>query len=114
MRTLIGLFFALTCLVVLPPPLEAAGKRIDIRVTGSGYEPAQITVKKDEPVVLTFTRTADAGCLSSVIVELGGGKEVKKDLPLGKPVSIEVRYPTTGELHYQCGMRMVTGTITVK
>ncbi len=114
MRSITGLVLTLTCVLSQPSPARAADKRIDIRVTSSGYEPAQITVKRNQPIVLTFTRTTDAGCLASVIVELGGGKEVKKDLPLGKPVSIEVKYPTAGELHYTCGMRMVSGTVTVK
>ncbi len=114
MRMLASLSFFLAFLIALPSSPDAAGRRIDIRVTSAGYEPAQITVEKGEPVVLTFTRTTDAGCLSSVIVEVGKGKEVKRDLPLGKPISITARFTSAGELHYWCGMRMASGTITVQ
>lgn len=96
--------------------LATAGEKqkIQIRVTDSGYEPKEVTVKKGVPVSLVFTRQTESGCMSEIIVELGDGKEVKKPLPLGKAVAIDATFARSGELAFTCGMKMAGGRITVR
>jgi plastocyanin domain-containing protein len=88
--------------------------RVEISVTPKGFSPDHITVKKDQPVVLAFTRKTDKTCAKAVVVDLGDGKKVTKDLPLDKTVEISATFAKTGELSYACGMDMVHGVMTVQ
>src|SRR5689334_18528492 len=56
---------------VEPAPTTAAApaaekKRVDIKVTMHGYEPATVPLKTKEPVTLVFTRTEPTNCGSEV------------------------------------------------
>ena len=93
---------------------KAPSARVDIAITPKGFSPDHVTVKKDQPVVLAFTRKTDATCAKAVVVELGDGKKVTKDLPLGKTVEISATFAKTGELSYACGMDMIHGVMTVQ
>jgi plastocyanin domain-containing protein len=83
-------------------------------VTTKGFEPDRLTVAGGTPVTLEFTRKTDDTCAKEVIVELGGGQQVKKDLPMNQTVAISATFPKGGELRYACGMDMVSGVITVQ
>ena len=88
--------------------------RVEIKVDGKGFHPDHITVKKDQPVALVFTRTTDATCAKAVVVDLGDGKKLHKDLPLDKTVEIDATFAKAGDLTYACGMDMVHGVMTVQ
>ena len=63
------------------PQPPAAGKRtLAITVTEKGFGPEKLTVKRGEAVVLAFTRRTEKTCARQVILELGGGKKVEKEL----------------------------------
>ncbi|MCE9572955.1 MAG: cupredoxin domain-containing protein [Deltaproteobacteria bacterium] len=100
------------------PPKPAApapaAQRIAIEVTRQGFTPDRITVAKGQPVVLAFKRTTDKTCAKNVVVELGDGKKVQKDLPLDQTVEIAATFAKAGTLSYACGMDMVTGVLTVQ
>jgi plastocyanin domain-containing protein len=97
-----------------PAPTAAAAKRVEIAVTRKGFTPDHIAVKKDQPVILSFTRKTDATCAKTVVVELGDGNKVQKDLPLDKTVEVAATFTKAGELSYACGMDMVHGVLTVQ
>ncbi len=98
-----------------PKPAAApAAHRIAIEVTSKGFAPDRITVAKGQPVVLAFKRTTDKTCARNVVVELGDGKKVQKDLPLDQTVEISATFAKAGTLGYACGMDMVTGVLTVQ
>ena len=92
----------------------STGARVAITITSKGFDPAHVTVKKDQPIVLAFTRKTDATCAKSVVVDLGAGKKVTKDLPLDKTVEITATFAKAGDLGYACGMDMVHGVLTVQ
>ena len=89
-------------------------RRIDIAVAQDGFSPDHIRVKAGEPVTLAFTRRIDRTCAKEVVIRLGDGRTVEKDLPLGETVAIDAIFTTTGQLHYACSMDMITGVITVE
>ncbi len=93
---------------------DAKPARVEISITPKGFSPDHVTVKKDQPVVLAFTRKTDKTCAKAVVLDLGDGKKVTKDLPLDKTVEISATFAKTGELGYACGMDMVHGVLTVQ
>ena len=63
------------------------------------------------PARLTFTRTSDKTCATSVVVP---SLRVKKELPLNQPVTIEFTPGQAGEIAFACGMNMLHGTLIVR
>jgi plastocyanin domain-containing protein len=93
---------------------KAKPPRFEVSVTTKGFEPDAITVPARTPVVLVFTRKTDATCTKSVVLTLDDGKKVERELPLGKPVELEVTFPKAGKLGYACSMDMTKGVIVVQ
>jgi plastocyanin domain-containing protein len=84
---------------------------IEVKVTDTGFEPEKITVKKDTPVHLTFLRTSDKTCATEVLIP---DQKIKKELPLNKPVRVDLTFKKDGEVPFMCGQQMLKGTIVVQ
>ena len=84
---------------------------VEMKVTEDGFEPSQITVKKDVPVTLKVTRVTDSTCATELNVEDYG---IHEKLPLNQTVRITFTPKKTGELTYACSMGMITGKIFVE
>jgi len=93
---------------------SATPRRIDIAVVQEGFSPDHVRVRAGEPVTLAFTRRIDRTCAREVVIRLGDGRTVEKDLPLGETVAIDATFTKTGQLHYACSMDMITGVISVE
>ena len=91
-----------------------APRRIAISVDEEGFSPRKIEVAKGERVSLVFYRTTDRTCAKKVLVYLSDDETVERDLPLGRPVAITVRFARAGELGYACAMGHVAGIIRVR
>lgn len=96
-------------------PLMAASSTsksqiVELQVTEKGFEPSTVDVNPGVPVVLKITRKTDATCATSIKIP---AKNIKKDLPLNKAVSVEVGKLEKGEIRFACGMDMITGVIHV-
>lgn len=111
LSAILAVFVAVAPAVAKPAP---AANRVEISVTRKGFSPDHVTVKKDQPVVLAFKRTTDATCAKAVVVEIGDGKKIQKELPLDQTVEIATTFAKAGELTYACGMDMVHGVMTVQ
>ena len=83
---------------------------IAIAVTENGFEPAVVTVPRGKPVTLIVTRRTDKTCATEMVFDGGGGSH---DLPLGKPVRIDLP-AVTDTLRYACGMEMIRGMLVAK
>jgi plastocyanin domain-containing protein len=91
--------------------IAASGpRRIEINVTEKGFEPARIEVMKDQPLQLVVTRKTDQTCAKQIVIP---DANIKADLPLDKPVSVNFTPKRSGELKYSCGMNMLTGVLQV-
>ena len=80
-------------------------RHVPVAVSKDGYAPDKIAGKPGEKLVLVFTRTFDAECLSQV--KMPDGKLVA--LPLNKPVEVAITVPQTGQVGFACGMGMFHG-----
>lgn len=84
---------------------------VELSVTSEGFVPARVTVKRGRPVKLVVTRKTDLTCATEIVMKSLG---VRKELPLGEPVTVTVTPPGPGEYRYACGMDMVAGVLAVE
>jgi plastocyanin domain-containing protein len=82
-------------------------RRVAVDAGKDGYQPERIGGKPGEKLVLVFTRTYDAACISQL--RTPDGKLV--DLPKGTPVDVPVTVPAAGEVGFACGMDMFHGAV---
>jgi plastocyanin domain-containing protein len=87
----------------------AAGET-KVTVSETGFEPAKVNVVAGKPVRLVFTRTAERTCATEVVLK---DQNIKRELPLNKPVTVEFTPTKKGELTFTCGQNMFRGTIVV-
>jgi plastocyanin domain-containing protein len=85
-------------------------RHVSVEANKDGYVPAKITGKPGEKLVLVFTRTIEADCLSQL--KTPDGKMV--DLPMNQAVDVAVTVPASGKLDFACGMDMFHGEIVAQ
>ena len=88
----------------------AAGRSVAITANEDGFKPSEVTVKKGEKTTLVFTRTTDGTCAKNVVFP---DIKIDKELPLNKPVSIDVPTDTARTLAFQCGMGMYKSKVVI-
>jgi len=81
---------------------------VNLSVTEKGFEPSSINIKAGEVVTLNVTRKTDSTCATAIQIP---SKKIKRDLPLNKPVSIDLGILEKGEIRFACGTNMVSGVI---
>ena len=92
------------------PPSDGRPE-VAVRVEADGYHPAEVTAAAGQPVRLVVTRTSDEGCGQQIVFpDLG----IRRDLPLGTPVAIDLTMPATGRVAFTCGMSMYQGAIVAR
>lgn len=86
-----------------------AGKNIEILVDG-GYKPSTIKIKKGQKTVISLLRKDKNTCLEEFILP---DFKIKKYLPLGKAIEIEITPAQSGVYLFHCGMNMFHGKVVV-
>ena len=87
-------------------------QKIAVALTESGYQPATLNLKANVPAQLTFTRKTDATCGTEVQFP---DFDIRKKLPLNKPVTIRFTPKKSGTLAFGCGMNMmIRGKLVVQ
>jgi plastocyanin domain-containing protein len=90
------------------PEARAVDGSISITVDGEGFHPASIKAPKGQKAKLVFTRTTDKTCGTEVVFP---SLNIKKDLPLNQPTTVELEMPSSGQVAFACGMDMMKGSI---
>lgn len=91
-------------------PAAAPVREIEVAVEG-GYWPPRIEVAAGERVRLRFIRRDDRGCAREVVLPSLG---LRRALPVGQPVTVEIPARASGETTFECGMGMVRGAVVVR
>jgi len=96
-----------------PTATQAGSDASGIRITvdAEGYHPTSVTAAAGKPARLVFTRTSDEGCGQQLVFPQ---LDIRKDLPLNQPVSVDVTMPATGSIAFACGMDMYRGSVVAK
>jgi hypothetical protein len=82
-----------------------------VTVSDTSFDPSRLTLRAGVPARVTFTRTSEKTCATSVVF---ASLNIRKDLPLNQPVTIEFTPSRTREVAFACGMNMLRGTIVVR
>ena len=88
-------------------------RTVTIEVSNHGFSTTQVPVHVGEVVTLVFDRTTEHTCAKRVVLSLDADRRVERDLPVGTPVAITLRFDHPGELGYSCSMGMYGGVIDV-
>ncbi|MDO8678615.1 MAG: efflux RND transporter periplasmic adaptor subunit [Acidobacteriota bacterium] len=86
-------------------------QQASVTVTDASFDPQRITLKSGVPARVTFTRTSDKTCATSVVFP---SLNIRRDLPLNQPVAIEFTPDKSGEIAFACGMNMLRGSVVVQ
>jgi plastocyanin domain-containing protein len=84
---------------------------VAIAVGATTFEPARLTLQAGVRARLTFTRTSDTTCATSVVFP---SLKITRELPLNERVVIEFTPREAGEVAFACGMNMLRGTLVVR
>ena len=95
-----------------PPAQSSQQETREIEITvRRGYQPNRIEVLEGERVKLRFVRHESRDCSREVVFPALG---IRRELPEGKPVIIQLPDLAPGEYEFKCGMDMIRGTLVVK
>lgn len=107
-----GVLASLLMLSSAAPALAVRTPRtVQLTVTKDGFVPAEVKVRKGEPLKLVITRKVQRTCATEVVLQ---GTGIKKDLPLDQTVEIDFTPTKTGSIRYACAMGMVGGVLLVE
>ncbi|HEX2879227.1 MAG TPA: cupredoxin domain-containing protein [Polyangiaceae bacterium] len=95
----------------MPTASKTATAPIAINVDGSGYHPPAVNAPAGKVTSLVFTRTSDEGCGHQLVFP---SLNIRKDLPLNKPVQVEFTMPASGSVAFTCGMNMYRGSVVAQ
>ena len=82
-----------------------------VNVSMIGFDPALIAAKAGQPLKLAFFRPNAANCAREVVFP---GLGIRKELPPGQTVVVDITPPKSGPLVFECGMRMLKGQLIVR
>jgi plastocyanin domain-containing protein len=104
---------AVTVAAQVAPDASAAGgaatavPEVHIRVRG-GYDPGTIRLPAGRPVRLVFEREDTSSCSEEIVLPDFG---IRRFLPTGKKVGIEITPPDARRYEFHCGMGMLHGAL---
>jgi membrane fusion protein, copper/silver efflux system len=110
MKKLLLMIVLLSLPIALLAQAAADNPAVKISITPKGFDPPNITLKKDVATTITFLRQTSDTCATSIQIP---EYKIKRDLPLNTPVSIEITPAKTGEFTFMCGMNMIRGSLVV-
>jgi plastocyanin domain-containing protein len=76
-----------------------------------GYRPARLKARAGAPLRITFLRTETSGCSKEVVFP---GLGIRRALPTGERVVIDLPPQAAGIVPFTCGMGMMKGGIEVR
>jgi plastocyanin domain-containing protein len=97
-------------LTELPVTAQPRTQNITVSLTRRGYEPSSIRLRRGVRTQLTFIRKTDDDCGQQLVIP---AYNIKRDLPLNRPVTVIFTPRRSGTFGFSCGMDMLHGTLVV-
>lgn len=92
-------------------PSTAGAQDVTVNVSGSGFSPDSLNVKKGQPVRIHFKRDSQPSCVEEVVFpELN----IRRKLPASQTTTVELAPQKEGTLTFACGMDMMKGKLVVQ
>jgi hypothetical protein len=91
-----------------PPAIPAD---IHVLVGSAGFEPARLELPAGRATQVSFIRTDAQNCANELVIPALG---IRRALPVGQTVLIEIPAQQSGELRYACGMGMHKAVLLLK
>ncbi|HMS40755.1 MAG TPA: cupredoxin domain-containing protein [Pyrinomonadaceae bacterium] len=82
-----------------------------ITVSKDGFAPSEVNLSGDNGVKLAFLRVDKENCGDEIVFK---DLNIRKKLPVGEVVTVEIPKDTKGEINFSCGMDMMKGKIVVQ
>jgi|SRR5579872_3395467 len=82
---------------------------LTLKITAKGFEPGSIALRPGVPARVTFIRSTDETCATSLVMPAYG---ISRALPLNEP--LVVAFTPTKDAEFQCGMGMLSGKLVVR
>jgi hypothetical protein len=89
----------------------AAAGAVRVEVIERGFEPPRVQVARGSRASIEFIRRSDTTCATDVVIE---SQNIRRELPLNQPVTVDVNAGAGGEIEFTCGMSMFKGAIVVQ
>lgn len=80
-------------------------------VVERGYHPGRVVIAAGERVRLKFLRREAGGCSRELVIPSLG---LRRELPQGTEVAIDLPELGAGEYAFTCGMNMLRGSLVVE
>jgi RND family efflux transporter MFP subunit len=93
------------------PQADTTMQDVRVAVNETSFQPQRLTLRAGVPARVTFTRTSDKTCATEVVFP---SLNIRRELPLNEPVTIEFTPDKVGEIAFACGMNMLRGTVVVQ
>ena len=90
--------------------LSVSEGRVEIHLANGVYAPDRVQVKSGATTHFRFIREDPAPCAELVQFE---GLNISRELPLGEPVDVAIRYDEPGQYAFTCQMGMYRGHVIV-
>lgn len=108
LNSLLLLIFA--CGTVSTEAKQRKIKTVRINISQQGYAPAYVRVRRGQTVRLVFYRADHNNCGEELVFP---ALNIKREIPVRRPVVVTLTPRRTGEISFACGMNMYRGKILV-
>jgi plastocyanin domain-containing protein len=82
-----------------------------VEVSSKGFEPVRLIIPANRKMQVAFTRTDAQNCANEIVFPQVG---IRKPLPPGQTVLVDLPPSNPGELRFACGMGMFKGALLVQ
>lgn len=80
-------------------------------VSKNGFTPQEISYKSEKPLKLAFYRADEENCSDEIVFK---DLNIRKDLPVGQVVLIDIPSAKKGEINYSCNNGKLKGKINIQ
>lgn len=92
-------------------PAAVKTQNARVEVVAGGYQPEELKLKKGVPARVTFVRKTEDECGEEVVFP---DYNIRRKLPLNKPVIVAFTPRKSGSFNFACGMDMMRGKVIVQ